>query len=58
MNVEKDACQQVPLRRSAAGGGPGERTRDGSWRNRKHKSHWDLGRTCVFTGVFDRWWKT
>ena len=23
MNVEKDACQQVPLRRSAAGGGVG-----------------------------------
>jgi hypothetical protein len=41
MNLEKDVCQQAPLRRSAAGGGPQKRTRDGSWRNRKHKSQWD-----------------
>jgi hypothetical protein len=41
MNLEKDVCQPAPLRRSAAGGGPQKRTRDGSWRNRKHKSQWD-----------------
>ena len=50
MNVEKDVCQQVPLRQSVVGGGGGQGT---DLRGTENTS--PIGRICVFTDAFDLW---